>query len=131
MLGGHALPARTLLCLSPLVTHRAPDLFPDPAAFRPRRWENLSPGPYAYLPFGAGPRTCLGASFAAQSVRLVLAAVLQRAWPELRPGANVSRKTRGLTLGFRHGLPMRLVAPGDRPQRGRVRGDVHDLVALR
>jgi cytochrome P450 len=130
-LGGHALPAGAVLCLSPLVTHRAPDLFPDPATFRPQRWGRAAPEPYAYLPFGAGPRLCIGASFAAQSVRLVLASLLQHAWPALLPTANVSRKVRGVTLGLRHGLPMTLVAPGDPPRnKGPVRGDIVDLVQL-
>ncbi len=79
-------------------------------------------------------KLCIGASFAAQSVRLVLASLLQHAWPAPRPEAKVSRKVRGVTLGLRHGLPMTLVAP--RPvvrelrARSLVRGDIHDLVRL-
>jgi cytochrome P450 len=112
--------------LSPLVTHRLPDLYPEPTRFRPERWQRLQPSLYEYLPFGAGPRMCLGATFAAQEVRLVLALLLQRFRLSLAPGARVATQVRGITLGPKHGLSMHV---GTRttplpPPPASVRGDV-------
>jgi cytochrome P450 len=129
-LGGRELPAGAIVITSALVTHRDPDLFPDPTQFRPERWASVSPGPYAYLPFGAGPRRCIGASFSAQAIRIVLATLLQRARPVLSPGATVSRIVRGIVLAPKRGLPMRFVAPEERAVPARVRGDIHELITL-
>jgi len=129
-LGAHQLPAGAILFLSSFITHRDPAMFPEPGRFRPSRWEGLSPGPYAYIPFGAGPRLCIGSSFAAQTTRLALAAILQRARPVLLDGANISRRVRGIVLGTKHGIPMRFVPRAGRTPAGRARGDIHELVVL-
>ncbi len=130
-LGEHRLPAGATLILSPLVTHRDAAVFPEPQRFRPERWETLQPTPYQYLPFGAGPRLCIGAGFASQLLRVVLAMVLQRFRPALVDGARVSRKVQGITMGPRHGLPMRLAPSTAAPAKAaRVRGDIGELVDL-
>ncbi|MFZ7091720.1 cytochrome P450 [Primorskyibacter sp. 2E233] len=56
--------------------HRSHLLWDEPDAFRPARWEAGKPDRYAYLPFGDGPRICIGASFALQEAVLVLATLL-------------------------------------------------------
>lgn len=56
--------------------HRHHDLWPAPHAFRPERWVEGRPERYAYLPFGDGPRICIGASFALQEAVIVLATLL-------------------------------------------------------
>jgi cytochrome P450 len=128
---GRTLQRGTAIVLSPLVTHRQPDLYPEPARFRPERWATIAPTPYEYLPFGAGPRMCLGAGFAALELRLVLAMLLQRFRLELIDGARVSGEVRGITFGPRGRLPM-VVHRQDRAFRrtGRVRGGIGRLVAL-
>jgi len=68
---GVALGAGTLVLYSPYLTHRDPDLWPDPLLIRPERFESGHPR-WSYLPFAAGPRTCLGARLA----RLMLDAAL-------------------------------------------------------
>lgn len=60
------------------VVHRDPRWFPQPHAFRPERWDNLSIPKHAYFPFGAGPRICIGNAFAMMEMVLVLATVIQR-----------------------------------------------------
>ncbi len=56
--------------------HRHHLLWDQPDAFRPDRWQQGKPGRYAYLPFGDGPRICIGASFAIQEAVIVLATLL-------------------------------------------------------
>ncbi|MCB1333726.1 MAG: cytochrome P450 [Roseivivax sp.] len=58
--------------------HRNRLLWDDPDAFRPDRWLTGKPERYAYLPFGDGPRICIGASFAIQEAVIVLATLLSR-----------------------------------------------------
>jgi cytochrome P450 len=128
-LGGHDLPAGTRLLTSPFIAHRSPDLYPAPGRFDPSRWDRLDPTPYQYLPFGAGPRLCIGAQFAAQAVRIALAVILSRFRFEMVPGARVDTRVRGITLGAKDGIPMRLVAPGGRfAPPAPLRGDLHAMV---
>jgi cytochrome P450 len=128
-LGGHDLPAGTRLLMSPFVAHRDPGLYAEPGKFAPQRWERLEPSTYEYLPFGAGPRLCIGAQFAAQAIRIALAVMLSRFRFEIVPGARVDRAVRGITLGAKNGIAMRLSAPGGAFSRpGTLRGDVHALV---
>lgn len=130
-LGAHTLPEGANVVLSPFVTHRDPARFPEPARFKPERWEKLQPTPYEYLPYGTGPRMCIGAGFATLALRLVLPMILQRYRLTLAHGARVSRLVRGNILGPRYGLPM-LLAPQDRhfARREHVRGDIPELLDL-
>jgi cytochrome P450 len=129
VLGGHDLPAGTRLLTSPFLAHRDPELYPEPRRFDPRRWERLEPTTYQYLPFGAGPRLCIGAQFASQAVRIALAVILARFRFEIAPGARVDRHVRGITLGAKHGIRMRLATPdGVFRSPGPLRGDIHALV---
>lgn len=128
-LGGHELPAGATLVISPLVTHRDPKLFPDPKRFRPGRWEQLRVGPYEYIPFGAGVRRCLGAGFAAQSTRLVLASVLQRARLAAPRAQTIDYKAKGVVLGLQGEIDLELLAPGETlPEPGAIDGTILRLV---
>jgi cytochrome P450 len=84
--GRYDLPPGANLVISPLITHHLPELFPEPLRFKPNRWSTAKPTPYEYLPFSAGPRTCLGASFSSITVRAILAILLQRFSAELGAG---------------------------------------------
>ena len=130
-LGGHDLPADTGFIVSPLITHRQPEIYEEPLRFNPERWTRITPSPYEYMPFGAGPRLCIGMGFAAQTLRIVLPMLLSRFSFELVDGATVSRKVQGITMGPKHGLPMRVLGDGATVKRaGRIRGDIHELVQL-
>ena len=71
-LGEYAVPANTPVLMSILLIHHREDLYPDPFAFRPERWEDRNPGTYDWIPFGGGIRRCLGAALAMAEQRVVL-----------------------------------------------------------
>jgi cytochrome P450 len=77
--GGVAIPARAIVLISPFVLHRHRRLWHDPERFDPDRFLPGVPPPdrFAYLPFGIGPRVCIGAQFALTEATLVLAAMLR------------------------------------------------------
>ena len=61
--GGQPIPEGRMVLYSPYLTHRSPDLWADPLAFRPERFSEPVPA-WGYIPFSAGERTCLGAALA-------------------------------------------------------------------
>ena len=78
-IGGYRVPKGTQLFAFQWVTHRDPRYFEEPDEFIPERWENSEQIPkYAYFPFGAGPRQCIGNYFAMMEVVLLLATIGQR-----------------------------------------------------
>jgi cytochrome P450 len=127
--GGFAVPRGCNVLLSPLATHHDPALYPEPRRFRPDRWIDMTPVPYGYLPFGAGPRTCVGMLFAERALRLMLPMILQRFRCSVPEGTRIDRVTRGNILKMRDGLPMR-IEPASAPARAPVRiaGDIHELL---
>lgn len=77
-LDGHRLPAGQRVMLSYLLVQRDPAMWARADVFDPGRWLNGgAPGPFTYVPFGGGPRNCIGAGFANLEGRLVLARILQ------------------------------------------------------
>ncbi|MGI8631036.1 MAG: cytochrome P450 [Solirubrobacterales bacterium] len=75
---GYTLPAGTTVVPCIHLVHRDPQLYPDPTAFRPERFEHEGPGTYTWIPFGGGVRRCLGAAFAQFEMRTVLRELLLR-----------------------------------------------------
>ena len=126
---GRHLPKATTVVFSHYVTHHMPELFPEPERFFPDRWLGAHPTPYEYLPFGAGPRTCIGITFASQIGRIVLATVLQRARLTIVPGTRVDRRVTTI-LSPRHPMPMRIDRPGGHYLAGSVVGDIHDMLRI-
>ncbi|GAA5179065.1 hypothetical protein GCM10023322_07910 [Rugosimonospora acidiphila] len=103
----YPLPAGAHVVFSSYITHRLPELYRRPDVFWPDRWLSCDPTPYEYLPFSAGPRTCLGAGFAMMEMKLILAALLQRWRPEMPSGSRVDPG--GLMVSQpKHGLPVTL-----------------------
>lgn len=84
--GGHRLPRGSIVAVNIRGIHRRPDYFPAPDAFMPERMlpdaKKARPR-HHYLPFGAGPRICIGAHFALLEAQLALATMVQRARPRL------------------------------------------------
>jgi cytochrome P450 len=130
-LGGKPLPKGANVIVSPLAAHHDPDVFPEPRKFDPDRWLSVDPPPYAYFPFGAGPRTCAGALFASQSIRLVLSMIVKRFRLRTIAGAKIDRLTRGNILHPKNGLPMTIDrADGDARPPEPVTGNIGELVEI-
>jgi len=109
-LGGYAVAKGTMVAISTYVMHRDPKLFANPDHFDPERFsaENEAKLPkYAYLPFGAGPRICIGNSFAMMEARLILLTVLQKFSLQLAPSQTVKAE-QVFTLRPKGGLPLRV-----------------------
>jgi len=109
---GVHVPAGAHVIVSQYVTHRDPDHFPDPEAFRPTRWQDgfersLPRG--AYVPFGGGTRRCLGDQFALLEGRIILLAAAHRLRLEaLHPRRPIPRAQPRATYRARGTVPMRV-----------------------
>jgi cytochrome P450 len=113
-IGTQDVPAGSTLILSPFVTQRIPALWVEPDRYLPERFTAGGPAHpvrrrplAAYLPFGGGPRICIGEHFALLEARAVLA-TLARDW-QLRPvGRRFPAYRPRITLGPKGGLPVRV-----------------------
>ncbi|KAL7646987.1 UNVERIFIED_CONTAM: hypothetical protein RMT77_002244 [Armadillidium vulgare] len=80
-IGGYVVPAGTNVWILIYTLHRDPDVFSDPDAFIPERFfpeNSVSRNPYAYVPFSAGPRNCIGQKFALMEEKVVLSTFLRK-----------------------------------------------------
>jgi cytochrome P450 len=101
--GGFHLPAGSAVVIAPYALHRHPAFWKDPDTFDPSRFAVAAPD--AYLPFGAGPRSCIGDGFAMLEAQLITAMVVQSFRLRGVPG-EVVEPLPGITLRTRHGLKM-------------------------
>lgn len=111
-IGGYDVPAGTEVVVWIFHTHRDARWYPSPLAFRPERHgaDAIATRPkLAYLPFGAGPRACIGAQFSLLEARLVLATLAQQFVLDVVPGHRIAMKP-GVTLMPSGGMPMRVQA---------------------
>jgi cytochrome P450 len=102
-IGGYMVPAGAFVGSSTILTHSRPDLYPNPEAFRPERFQSPGADTYTWIPFGGGVRRCLGASFATFEMKLILRRVLDRCdlvAPDRKPERPVRRF---VTYPPRHG----------------------------
>src|SRR3954467_2551630 len=110
--GPYVVPARAILIMSPFIVQRDERFYPHPERFDPDRWTpefKASLPPFAYFPFGGGPRRCIGESFAWMELILIVATVAQRWDLRLVPGHPVVPQPL-ITLRAKHGMRMTLAA---------------------
>ena len=111
VIGNYRIAGGSEILIFPYITHRHPKWWPEPESFCPERFapENSPSRPrYAYLPFGAGPRTCVGSNFAVTEILVVLAMLLQRFRLELAIDPSAVRAEPSVTLRPDPGVPVRL-----------------------
>lgn len=109
VLGGREIPAGALVILSPWLVHRHPAAWPAAEEFRPERF--LPGGDAdrsAFLPFGAGPRLCIGRDFAYVEGVLLLASIAARYSLDAAPGQRPQHAEPLVTVRPAHGLRLRL-----------------------
>jgi len=108
---GHQVPRGAYFAYCSWASHRIPEVFPDPEAFIPERFEPerkaaLPRG--AYVPFGGGRRICIGKRFGQTEVKLVATMLLQQLRLDLLPGRTMTVRQMP-TLSPKGGLPMRVL----------------------
>jgi cytochrome P450 len=107
-IGDYVAQPRTIFLASPYVLHRDSRYFPNPERFWPDRWTpefRAALPPFAYFPFGGGPRRCIGESFAWMELVLVVATIAQRWSFRLVPSPPVVPQP-VVTLRTKHGVRM-------------------------
>lgn len=124
-LGGFALPEGATVFISPFITHRNPALYEQPNRFLPERWANLKRSPYEYLPFGNGQRRCVGAEFAMQEMKTVLAMLVQRYRLSIVPNSNITLTSQ---MNSVQGVPAYLFPQDQQFQHVQVRGTINQLI---
>lgn len=109
-IGGYDVPKGSIVMISPYALQRDERFFANPERFDPDRftagWEERVPR-YAYLPFGGGPRVCIGNAFAMMEARLILATVAQQYKLSLEPNEEIA-PIQMVTLRPRGPVRMRL-----------------------
>ena len=99
-IGDHPVAAGVEIMIPQWAVHRSARFFADPDAFRPERWTpafTASLPRFAYFPFGGGPRTCIGNTFAEIEASVVLGHLVRRFELAVPPGARV-KPYLGVTL---------------------------------
>jgi cytochrome P450 family 135 len=97
-LGGHDLPAGTVVAPCIHLIHRDESIYPDSRSFLPERFLGRQPGTYTWIPFGGGTRRCLAASYAEMEMKRVLRTVFAEV--ELRPAGNRAERMRKSAISF-------------------------------
>lgn len=104
-IGGYTIPAGSAVVISPYALHRHPAFWKEPEKFDPSRFK--SPPPAAYIPFGAGPRFCIGNEFAMLEAHLITVMVLQKFKFRLLESHSVEPQP-DITLRAKYGMKMTL-----------------------
>jgi cytochrome P450 len=111
-IGGYRVPAGALVSISQFATHRHPQFWKHPETFDPARFtpeRETARHPYAYFPFGGGPRACIGSHFAMLEAKIAVAVLLQR-FRVRSEQSDLPLDTAGITLRPKGAVPIHLVA---------------------
>lgn len=125
--GGYHIPRGATIFVSPYLTHRHPDFWRNPEGFDPERFRRSAapPEPFAYFPFGGGPRLCIGNNFALMAAQIVLVMVVQKYRLELDTGQSVVPRAK-LTLHPRRKVFMTVEKIEGRAASVRASGGIGD-----
>jgi cytochrome P450 len=111
VIDGYRVPAGADVMISPYTLHRHPGFWPEPDEFRPERFATSATPVahrYAYIPFGAGPRVCVGSHLGMMEATLIAAMVARDFRFELPAGVRAVPEAM-LSLRVRGGLPVRVL----------------------
>jgi cytochrome P450 len=120
----------TGIVFTPIITHRLPELYPQPDRFLPDRWIGFQPNPYAYIPFGGGPRLCIGGPLATAIVRIALRQILSQYRLTVSPGAEINAHIESTMLVPTNGMPMRIDLADGQFECSPISGNLLELVDL-
>lgn len=112
LLGDYLIEKGTYIFVAPYVMHRLERHFPEPEIFDPERFTPENEAlmeKYSYIPFGGGPRICIGNSFAMMEAQLILATMAQQFDLALLPEQTVEINPQ-VTMSAKHGLKMQVLA---------------------
>jgi cytochrome P450 len=126
-LGSYEIPKGTWVVLSAYITHRIPEIFPEPYRFKPDRWLSIHPSAYEFMSFSAGPRYCIGQPLAMMQLKIALSIILQRFVLTVKPGTIVECVGMN-SIRPRHGLPMIVHEPGHQIAVEHLRGNIRKIV---
>ena len=125
----NSFPKGTWIIMSPYITHRIPEVFPEPYKFMPERWLSIHPSAYEFMPFSAGPRYCIGTSLAMMQLKIALSIIVRRFVLTLKPGTTVECVGMN-SIRPKHGLPMIVHEPEYRIAVEPIKGNIHTIVEL-
>ncbi|GAB2222593.1 hypothetical protein Droror1_Dr00016715 [Drosera rotundifolia] len=104
---GFTVPKGWMILWSPATTHKDPKLFPRPEEFDASRFEGSGPPPFSYVPFGGGPRMCLGKEYARLEILVLLHNLVRKfRWELLIPDEKIAYDPLATP---EKGLPIRLI----------------------
>ena len=89
VIDGYRIPLNSTIATVPYILHRDPTLWEDPLNFKPERFEKDPVHPYAYVPFGGGPRMCIGKNFALIELKIVLSKIFQNHYVEMKTDKEI------------------------------------------
>ncbi len=127
--GPYEIKKKTRVIFSHYMTHHLPEIYQHPERFDPARWETIKPSPSEFLPFGAGPRTCLGSSLAQCVIKLAIAKILPKWKIDVVPHTQVDRLM-GISLGPLKGIPVILSQQDRDLHKSPITGNIRDMVEI-
>ena len=129
-LNGIRLNPGTPVVFSQYITHHRSDIFDQPDQFIPERWQSITPSPYEYLPFGAGPRMCIGAPLAMAEIKTALTLILKQCHLQIVADSTVNGQVISTMLGPTSSIQAIVLPRHQTADTVPVHGSIHNLVDL-